>query len=452
MLHAPPAQEGASCPFAFFLLLNCLLTGGGCWWYAIFAGAVCTEMVEDWRQPTTDPTTTSCPSDGDNKDEEGDASPVPSPVRAVRSVQSLGKRHRESADAWLEGAPLSDSEETQAASFRLRHGCEGFAIEAASRNRLLRHGQSSEAPEGWTPLLSSCDEGTWVQTQGWPEAGATPDEAPPSEHTALMLGCFHGHLARIQALLSAGDASVDATDHAGWTALMYAVYGGHADCAAAMILAKAWIEHKNDDGFTALMLAVQHGHTACMHLLLRWGAAVDVRASEGETPLIIACQHGRLVEVMALLEAGAEADAVKHDGFTALMAACQTGNDGCVQALIEDGSANVNYVGKLGFTAIMLAAAHGHTLCAQELVRGGAEVERPNVYGWTAMMLAQRNNHKDCTALLAGAGALRHCVSCGTTDTKKWRKNMCNVCYLRDRRVADDVPSTAPCSHTASEY
>ena len=58
-----------------------------------------------------------------------------------------------------------------------------------------------------------------------------------------------------------------------------------------------------------------------------------------------------------------------------------------------------------------------------------------NEYGWTALMLAQHNSQKDCVVILHGVGALRRCMSCCTTDTLKWRRSLCNKCYLKSRRA-----------------
>ena len=88
-------------------------------------------------------------------------------------------------------------------------------------------------------------------------AGAAVDAADQNGWTALMSACENGHEGAARLLLTAG-AAVDAATQKGVTALMAACLGGHEGAARLLLEEGAAVDAARQDGVTALRLSLIH--------------------------------------------------------------------------------------------------------------------------------------------------------------------------------------------------
>jgi ankyrin repeat protein len=256
-----------------------------------------------------------------------------------------------------------------------------------------------------TVLLAGTSMATAADTRGF-------DPAEFADHAAGMR------------LLSAKGTNVNATGADGSTAIMYAASNDDLELVRALIKAGADVKLKNDLGTSAITEASIIGSTAVIEALIKAGADPNFRTPNGETPLMAAARSGKVEAVKALLAAGADINAKESwGGQTALMWAAARSQAGIVKFLASK-DANLNDHGKVnqwerkviqeprpkdmnkgGFTALHYAAREGCVACVENLLAAGADPDSEDPDRETPLLLALENLHFDTAAVLVKGGA-----------------------------------------------
>src|ERR1700733_1385095 len=225
-------------------------------------------------------------------------------------------------------------------------------------------------------------------------------------------------------LLSAKGADVNATAADGTTAIMYASANGDLELVRALIKAGANVKLKNQFGTSALTEAAIIGSAPIIEALLKAGADSNFRTPNGETPLMAAARTGKIDAAKALLAAGADINAKETWGEqSALMWAAAQSQADMVKFLASNG-ASLNDHGKVnqwerkiiqeprpkdmnkgGFTPLHYAAREGCAACGETLLAAGADPDSEDPDRETPLLLALENMHFDTAAVLVKGGA-----------------------------------------------
>src|ERR1700722_4948769 len=231
------------------------------------------------------------------------------------------------------------------------------------------------------------------------------------------------HVSAMQ-LLSTKGADVNAAKADGTTAIMYAAANGDLELVRALIKAGANVKAANQFGTSALTEASIIGSAPIIEALVKAGADPNFRTPNGETPLMAVARTGRVDAAKALLDAGADVN-VKEGwgGQSALMwAAAQSQADMGKFLASKGGSLNdhgkVNQwerkiiqeprpkdMNKGGFTPLHYAAREGCSACVQNLLTAGADPDSEDPDRETPLLLALENMHFDAAAVLVKGGA-----------------------------------------------
>jgi uncharacterized protein len=242
--------------------------------------------------------------------------------------------------------------------------------------------------------------------------GTLLDTVESGDHTAAMR------------LLSVKGANVNATAADGTTAIMYAAANGDLDLVRALIKAGANVKLSNQFGTSAITEAAIIGSTPIVEALLKAGADPNFKTPNGETPLMSAARTGKIDAAKALLDAGADINAKETWGEqSALMWAAAQSQAEMVKFLASRG-ANLNDHGKVnqwerkiiqeprpkdmnkgGFTPLHYAAREGCAACVQNLLTAGADPDSEDPDRETPLLLALENMHFDTAAVLVKGGA-----------------------------------------------
>src|ERR1700691_786986 len=256
--------------------------------------------------------------------------------------------------------------------------------------------------------------GVWLAGASLALAGAPSllDTAEAGDHVAAMR------------LASARGTTVNATAADGSTAIMYAAANGDLELVRALIKIGANVKLANQFGTSALTEAAIIGSAPIVEALLKAGADPNFRTPNGETPLMAAARTGKIDAAKALLDAGADINAKETwGGQSALMWAAAQSQAGMVKFLASK-DANLNDHGKLnqwerkimaeprpkdlskgGFTALHYAAREGCAACVQNLLAAGADPDSEDPDRETPLLLALENMHFDTAAVLVKGGA-----------------------------------------------
>jgi ankyrin repeat protein len=236
------------------------------------------------------------------------------------------------------------------------------------------------------------------------------------------------HIAAVR-LLSVKGTDVNATGADGATAIMYAAANGDLELVRALIKAGANVKLANQFGTSALTEAAIIGSAPIIEALVKAGADPNFRTPNGETPLMAAARTGKVDAAKALLDAGADINAKETWGEqSALMWAAAQSQADMVKFLASNG-ANLNDHGKVnqwerkviqeprpkdmnkgGFTPLHYAAREGCAACVQNLLTAGADPDSEDPDRETPLLLALENMHFDTAAVLVKGGA----------DLNKW--------------------------------
>jgi uncharacterized protein len=253
-------------------------------------------------------------------------------------------------------------------------------------------------------------------------AGASVLSAAPD--SALLDAVESNDLPTALHLLSVKGANVNATGADGSTAIMYAAANGNLELARALIKAGADVKLKNQLGTSAITEAAIIGSAPILDALLKAGADPNFRTTNGETPIMAAARSGKLDAAKVLLDAGADINAKEGWGEqSALMWAAAQSQAGMVKFLASKG-ANLNDHGKVnqwerkiiqeprpkdmnkgGFTPLHYAAREGCLACVQYLLEAHADPDSEDPDRETPLLLALENLHFDTAAVLVKGGA-----------------------------------------------
>lgn len=255
-------------------------------------------------------------------------------------------------------------------------------------------------------------------------AGATMMVAADATSATLLEAAESGDHAAALRLLSAKGANVNATGADGSTALMYAAANDDLELVRALIKAGANINLKNQLGTSALTEAGIIGSAPIIETLLKAGADPNFKTPNGETPLMAAARSGKVDAAKALLAAGADINAKETwGGQSAIMWAAAQGQADMVKFLASK-DASLNDHGKVnqwerkiiqeprpkdmnkgGFTPLHYAAREGCAACVQNLLAAGADPDSEDPDRETPLLLALENLHFDTAAVLVKGGA-----------------------------------------------
>ena len=244
-----------------------------------------------------------------------------------------------------------------------------------------------------------------------------------AETTPLGAAESGDHAAAMRVATTKG-ANVNATDADGSTAIMYAAANGDLELVRVLIKAGANVKLKSQLGTSAITEAAIIGSAPIIEALLKAGADPNFKTPNAETPLMAAARSGKVEAAKALLDAGADINAKETWGEqSALMWAAAQCQPDMVKFLASKG-ANLNDHGKInqwerkviqeprpkdmnkgGFTALHYAAREGCAPAVQNLLAAGADPDSEDPDRETPLLLALENMHFDTAAVLVKGGA-----------------------------------------------
>ena len=225
-------------------------------------------------------------------------------------------------------------------------------------------------------------------------------------------------------LLNTKGTNVNTTAADGSTAIMYAAANDDVELVRALIKAGANVKVKTQLGTCAIIEAAIIGSAPVIDALLNAGADANFKTLNGETPLMAAARSGKIDAAKVLLDAGADINLKETWGEqSALMWAAAQSQAGMVKFLAAKG-ANLNDHGKVnqwerkiiqeprpkdlnkgGFTALHYAAREGCAACVENLLAAGADRDSEDPDRETPLILAIENMHFDTAEVLVKGGA-----------------------------------------------
>ncbi len=250
-------------------------------------------------------------------------------------------------------------------------------------------------------------------------AMAAPDSGP-----TLLGAAESGDHAAAMRLASAKGVDVNATGADGSTAIMYAAANADLELVRTLIKAGANVKLQNQLGTSAITEAAIIGSAPILDALLKAGADPNFKNPTGETPLMAAARSGKVDAARTLLAAGADINAKETwGGQSAIMWAAAQSQADMVKFLASK-DANLNDHGKVnqwerkiiqeprpkdmnkgGFTPLHYAAREGCTACVQNLLDAHADPDSEDPDRETPLLLALENMHFDTAAVLIKGGA-----------------------------------------------
>ena len=231
------------------------------------------------------------------------------------------------------------------------------------------------------------------------------------------------HAAAIR-LASVKGANVNAAGPDGTTAIMYAAANNDLELVRTLIKAGANVKLANQLGTSAITEAAIIGSAPVIDALLKAGADPNFRTPDGETPLMAVARSGRVDAAKVLLSAGADINAKETwGGQSAIMWASAQSQADMVKFLASK-DAILNDHGKVnqwerkiiqeprpkdmnkgGFTPLHYAAREGCVACVENLLAAHAEPDSEDPDRETPLLLALENLHFDTAAVLVKGGA-----------------------------------------------
>ncbi len=238
------------------------------------------------------------------------------------------------------------------------------------------------------------------------------DVAEAGDHAAAMR------------MLGTKGVDVNAKGADGSTAIMFAASNGDLELVRALIKAGANVKLSNDFGSSAITEASIIGSAPIIEALIKAGADANFKNPNNETPIMEAARSGKVDAAQALLAAGADINAKETwGGQTAIMWAAAQDQAVMVKFLASK-DAKLNEHGKInqwerkiiqeprpkdmnkgGFTALHYAAREGCIPCVENLLAAGADPDSEDPDRETPLLLALENMHFDTAAVLVKGGA-----------------------------------------------
>jgi uncharacterized protein len=245
-----------------------------------------------------------------------------------------------------------------------------------------------------------------------------------AEVITLLDAAESGDRATALKLISTKGTNVNETGPDGTTAVMYAAANDDLELVRALIKAGANVKLKNQFGTSALTEAAIIGSAPIVEALIKAGAEVNFKNPTGETPLMAAARSGKVDAAKLLVDAGADLNAKETwGGQNALMWAAAQGQADMLKYLASKGAklderGKVNQwerkiiaeprpkdMNKGGFAALHYAAREGCAACVQNLLTAGADPDTEDPDRMTPLLLALMNMHFDTAAVLVKGGA-----------------------------------------------
>jgi ankyrin repeat protein len=255
-------------------------------------------------------------------------------------------------------------------------------------------------------------------------AASLASAAAVGPDTALLDAASSGDHAAALHLVSAKGTNVNATGADGSTAIMYASANGDLELVRALIKAGANVKLSNQFGTSAITEAAIIGSAPIVDALLKAGADPNFKTPEGETPLMAAARSGKVDAAKVLLDAGADINAKETwGGQSPLMWAAAQGQAEMVKLLASSGAHLDDHgmvhqwerkiiqeprpkdLNKGGFTPLLYAAREGCAGCVENLLAAGADPDSEDPDRETPLLLALENMHFDTAAVLVKGGA-----------------------------------------------
>jgi ankyrin repeat protein len=256
----------------------------------------------------------------------------------------------------------------------------------------------------------------------------TASTAMAADGPLVVAAAEKGDRAAVLRLIAkGGDPNAPGPD--GTTALMYAAANDDLELVRALIGAKANVSAKNQFGTTAITEASIIGSEKVIEALLKAGADPNTRNPEGETPLMAVARSGKVEAARRLLEAGANVNATESfGGQSALMWAAAQGQGEMVKLLASKGAdldahgvvrqwerkvitePRPKDMNKGGLSALLYAAREGCVDCIHHLLAAGADPDSEDPERITPLVMAIMNLHFEAAAELIRGGA----------DVDKW--------------------------------
>src|SRR5580704_244732 len=255
-------------------------------------------------------------------------------------------------------------------------------------------------------------------------AGASLSSLAMAAEMTPLAAAEAGDHATAMRLATVKGANVNTTGADGSTAIMYAAANNDLELVRALIKAGANVKLSNQLGSSAITEAAIIGSAPIIDALLKAGADPNFRTTDGETPLMAAARSGKVEAAKVLLAAGAEINAREAwGGQSAIMWASAQGQADMVKFLASK-DASLNDHGKVnqwerkiiqeprpkdmnkgGFTPLHYAAREGCAVCVENLLAAHADPDSEDPDRETPLLLALENMHFDTAAVLVKGGA-----------------------------------------------
>jgi ankyrin repeat protein len=250
---------------------------------------------------------------------------------------------------------------------------------------------SAASPIGST-LLDAAEAGDRATALRLLAGGADPNALSADGASPLMWAAHHDDLMLVQALIKAG-ANVKLMNQFGSSAITEAAIIGSAPVIDALLKAGANPNTKNPDGETPLMAVARSGKIDAARLLL--DAKADVNSKEswgGQSALMWAAAQSQAEMVKFLASRGADVDARgKVNQWE--------------RKIINENAGRPKDLNKGGFTPLLYAAREGCVECARNLLAAKADPDIQDPDGSTPLTLALMNQHFNLAAVLIKGGA-----------------------------------------------
>ncbi|OQV12783.1 Ankyrin-3 [Hypsibius exemplaris] len=282
-------------------------------------------------------------------------------------------------------------------------------------------GLNRVAKNGWSPLLTACDQGNADVVRVLLKNNARVDVFDEEGRAALHLAAEKDHLEVVELLLE-HKAFVNAKNKAGVTPAHLAAERGAGEIMELLVEKySASTDVLSLSKKTPLHLAAQAGQYNICERLLRLGADPQVKDQRGQTPLHLAAAKNHAKIVQLLFQSMRDVDPstiVDQKGLNVVHVAAKNGSLDVIQMLLSIDKPMVieSKVKTTDSTALHLAAAGGHDSIVELLVREGASATEENKEGMTPLHLAARYGHVSILECLKDNVSLTICsVKTGLT-------------------------------------
>ena len=153
---------------------------------------------------------------------------------------------------------------------------------------------------GSTPLMASCEKGTFECSEILLKAGACITTLRNDGADALYIASRYGHLTVVEQIVedveevNRDDVELVVTrgTFKGRTGLLTAAFHGHSLVVRKLFLSGTDIDYQDDYNYTALMYAAKEGYIELVKWLVTNGADVSKKDQDGNTALKIARAEG----------------------------------------------------------------------------------------------------------------------------------------------------------------